>query len=69
MRDFAYYVFNKLDLPTNLIESSSKYLRPYDLKELKGDSTKLKKETGWKPEYTFHEMIDEIIDYWDKTLN
>ena len=28
------------------------------------DSTKLKKLTGWTPEYTFESMLDEMVEYW-----
>jgi len=68
VRDLAEYVFNKLKIPIDKIETNSKYLRPYDVEELKGDSSKLREATGWKPEYTFHQMIDEMIDYWETTI-
>ena len=69
VQDFCDYVFNKLNIPMNKIETSSKYLRPYELEELKGDFSKLKNATGWKPEYTFHEMIDEMIEHWEKNIS
>jgi len=34
------------------------------LEHLKGDSSYLRKVTGWEPEYTFESMLDEMIDYW-----
>tara|TARA_B100001250_G_scaffold360657_1_gene338254 strand:- start:1259 stop:2233 length:975 start_codon:yes stop_codon:yes gene_type:complete len=69
VQDFCDYVFKKLNIPMNKIETSSKYLRPYELEELKGDFSKLKNATGWKPEYTFHEMIDEMIEHWEKNIS
>ena len=45
-----------------------KFLRPEELEDLKGDSTKLKNTTNWKPEYTFESMLDEMINYWDEVL-
>jgi len=41
-----------------------KYMRPEELRDLKGDSTKLRKELKWKPIYTFETMLDEMIEYW-----
>jgi len=41
-----------------------KFLRPEELHDLKGDSTKLIKTTGWSHDYTFETMLDEMIDYW-----
>ena len=38
-----------------------------ELEDLKGDSTKLRK-LGWKPDYTFETMIDEMIEYWMEVL-
>jgi len=39
-----------------------KYLRPEELEDLKGDSTKLREKLGWKPKYSFETMIKEMID-------
>ena len=43
-------------------------MRPYELDILKGDSSKLRRATGWKPEYTFESMIDEMIQFWENEL-
>ena len=65
VQDLVEYVFGKLDLDWNeFIETDPKFLRPEELEDLKGDSTKLRKETGWKPKYTFESMLDEMIDHW-----
>jgi GDPmannose 4,6-dehydratase len=39
-------------------------MRPEELPYLKGDSTKIRKELGWKPTYTFKKMMKEMVDYW-----
>jgi len=41
-----------------------KYLRPEELKHLKGDCSKIKKDLGWSPNYNFESMMDEMIEYW-----
>jgi GDPmannose 4,6-dehydratase len=64
VQDLVEYTFNKLDLDwKQYVTTDAKYLRPEELTDLKGDSTKLRK-LGWKPEYTFETMIDEMIKYW-----
>jgi len=64
VRDMCNYVFSKLELnPDDYIVQNPKYLRPEELKYLKGDSTKIR-ELGWEPEYTFETMLDEMIDFW-----
>ena len=70
VRDLVDYVFKKLDLdPILYIKQDNKYLRPEELKDLKGDCSKLKKVTGWEPKYTFESMLDEMIEYWLKKLS
>jgi GDPmannose 4,6-dehydratase len=65
VRDMTEYVFNKLDLDfENYVSQNPKFLRPEELKYLKGDCTKLKKTFNWQPEYTFHSMMDEMIEFW-----
>ena len=38
-------------------------MRPEELSDLIGDSTKLRGELGWEPKYTFETMLDEMIEY------
>lgn len=65
VKDLCEYVFNKLKLDyAQYVKLDEKFLRPEELHNLKGDSTKLKEMTGWTPEYTFESMLDEMIEYW-----
>jgi len=62
VRDVCDYVFSKLEMDyKDYVVIGEKYLRPEELHDLKGDSTLLRKELGWKPEYTFESMFDEMI--------
>ncbi|HEV8592534.1 MAG TPA: GDP-mannose 4,6-dehydratase, partial [Pyrinomonadaceae bacterium] len=55
----------KLDIdPEGLVTVNERFLRPEELHNLKGDSSKLRAATGWEPEYTFETMLDEMIEYW-----
>jgi len=65
VRDLCEYVFSKLGMDfMDHIVIDEKYYRPEELYDLKGDSTKLRKATNWKPSYTFETMLDEMIEYW-----
>ena len=65
VQDLCEYVFSKLDLNwREYVKADSKFFRPEELHNLKGDSSKLREVTGWKPEYTFESMLDEMIEYW-----
>ena len=59
------YVFKKLGLNyKDYVFQDKKFLRAEELKYLRGDSSKLRKELGWKPEYTFEMLMDEMIEHW-----
>jgi len=65
VKELVEYVFNKLDLDwKDYVETDAKFLRPEELEDLKGDSSKLRKTTGWNPKYTFESMIDEMMEFW-----
>jgi len=68
--DLVEYVFTKLGLDWGEhIEIDSKFFRPEELEDLRGDSSKLRKMTGWEPSYSFETMLDEMIDYWVEHYN
>ena len=69
VRDMCEYVFKKLNLNyEDYITQNQKFLRPEELKYLKGDSTRMR-ELGWKPEYTFESMMDERVEFWVDCYN
>jgi GDPmannose 4,6-dehydratase len=64
VQEFAEMVFKKLDLDWNrYVESDAKYFRPTEVEELCGDSTKIRTQLGWKPEYSFEQLVDEMIQH------
>jgi len=65
VQDLCEYVFCKLELDWKLyVTQDEKFLRPEELHNLKGDSSKLVKATGWSHDYTFETMLDEMIEHW-----
>ena len=65
VKDLCEYVFNYLQLNyLDYIVVDEKHFRPEELENLKGDSSKLKKELDWNPIYTFETMLDEMLEYW-----
>lgn len=65
VRDLCEYIFTRLDMNCDdYIVQNPKYMRPEELKYLKGDPAKIKTILGWKPESTFESMLDEMIDFW-----
>ena len=66
VREMCDYVFSKLGLNyKDYVVQNPKFLRPEELPYLKGDSTRIR-QLGWKPEYTFETLMDDMIDHWLK---
>ena len=65
VRELCKITFEKLDLNyEDYVKINPKFLRPEELKYLKGDSQEIREKLGWKPEYSFEAMIDEMIKHW-----
>jgi GDPmannose 4,6-dehydratase len=65
VREMCTLVFSYLDLDyKDYVIQNPKFLRPEELPFLKGDPTKIKKELGWKPTYTFEMLMHEMCDHW-----
>ena len=65
VKDLCEYTFSKLDLDYNdYVGVDKKYTRPEELAHLKGDASKLK-SIGFKAEYSFETMLDEMIKWWE----
>lgn len=65
VRDMTKYVFSRLNMNyEDYVVQNKIFMRPEELEYLKGDSTKARTVLGWKPEYTFEGMLDEMIEYW-----
>ena len=70
VRDLCKIVFDKLGMNyADYVVQNPKYMRPEELKYLKGDPSKAREILGWKPEYTFETMLDEMIERWLEELS
>ena len=69
VRSLCEYVFGQLDMDyRDYVTQNPKYMRPEELKYLKGDSTRVKEILGWKPEYTFETLMDDMIEHWMQVI-
>lgn len=69
VREMTDYVFTKLGMDyRDFVKQNPIFLRPEELPYLKGDCSKLKSTFNWVPEYSFETLMDDMIDFWDKTL-
>ena len=66
VRELCEHVFGKLDLDyKDYVGVDQKYMRPEELTDLKGDSSKARWVLDWTHEYTFETMLDEMVDHWE----
>ena len=69
VREMIDYVFTKLGMDyKEYVIQDQEFMRPEELKYLKGDSTKARNILGWEPEYTFESLMDEMIEHWDEQI-
>ena len=62
IRDMCDIVFSYLGMDyRDYVVQDKRYMRPEELPYLRGDSSKIR-SLGWKPEYSFEEMLHEMID-------
>lgn len=66
VRELCDIVFTKLGLDyKKYVVQNEKYIRPEELKYLRGDSTKIRTTLKWYPKYTFEQMIGEMVQFWE----
>lgn len=64
VQQFADRVFEKLGLnPATHIEVDPRYFRPAEVDNLRGDASKIREKLGWRPEISFDEMIECMLDH------
>ncbi len=46
------------------VETDPELMRPSDTAIVLGDATRLRRDTGWRPEIPFDRTLDDLLDYW-----
>ena len=54
---FRIYQENKI-----LAEISEEFYRPAEVAILHGDSTPIREELGWKPKYSFQDLVSRMVE-------
>jgi len=50
------------------VEIDPSRLRPNDTPVLVGDPARLQADTGWRPEISFDQMLDDLMEYWRRQV-
>jgi GDPmannose 4,6-dehydratase len=65
IRDMCDFVFSYLDMDyRDYVTQNKKYMRPEELKYLRGDSEHTREVLKWDTSYTFESMMAEMVDHW-----
>ena len=59
----------KLDVFNPIVIIDSKYYRPLEVDVLEADASLARSKLNWEPNYTFHDLVKEMIDYDIKILS
>ncbi len=63
VREFCEIAFELVGLDyRDFVVMDEKFYRPAEVELLMGDASKAREKLGWKPRYTFREMIAEMVD-------
>ena len=63
VRDFAEVAFSLAGLDwERYVVVDEAYVRPAEVNELRGDSSKAAKELGWKPKTSFDSLVHEMLE-------
>jgi GDP-D-mannose dehydratase len=62
VREFCELAFRELDLDyRDYVRTDERFFRPLEVEALIGDATKAHTVLGWKPTYTFSELVSEMV--------
>lgn len=63
VREFCEIAFELVGLDyRDFVVMDEKFYRPAEVELLMGDASKAREKLGWKPRYSFREMIAEMVD-------
>lgn len=64
VRNFLDFAFKYIEVDdwTNFITINPAFFRPSEVPYLRGISAKARKVLGWSPEYTFKELVEEMVE-------
>jgi GDPmannose 4,6-dehydratase len=64
IRELCELAFSRVGLDwQQYVKTDSQYFRPAEVDLLIGEASKAKSELGWVPEYSFEQLIHEMVDH------
>jgi len=64
VREFCRIAFERVGLSyKDYVEVDPRFYRPAEVDILLSDATKAREVLGWEPEYSFEDLVNEMVDY------
>ncbi len=63
LREIIGYIEGLMSMKAD-IETDKEYIRPFDIREIVGDNSRIQRELGWQPERSIESSLADIIEYW-----
>jgi GDP-4-dehydro-6-deoxy-D-mannose reductase len=63
MRSVLDAILSRSKVPVG-VETDPARLRPSETPALVADCTRLREATGWQPQVSFDQMLDDLLEYW-----
>ena len=63
VRELAEALIARARIPMRMV-ADDELLRPVDVTEVRGDASKLRAATGWRPEVPLDQTLGDLLDYW-----
>lgn len=64
IREMLYYLLSQSTVQNIKVTTDQKRLRPIDADLQVPDTEKFKNHTGWEPQISFEETMDDLLQYW-----
>jgi GDPmannose 4,6-dehydratase len=62
IRELCDYVFQQLGLDyRQYVRIVDRHKRPFEVQRLCGDASKARDVLGWRPQYSFEQLMDEML--------
>ena len=63
VREFADLAFSYVGLEwEQYVKTDPQFLRPAEVDQLVGDSSRARKELGWEQEHSFRDLVEMMVD-------
>ena len=64
VREFCQIAFARAGLDwKKYVRVSKKFFRPAEVMRLEGDSRKIRRDLGWKPQVSFKTLVERMVDH------